>query len=41
MPSDRFKSIKSARVAKTFKIKCQKRQTEGERARERGQEGGR
>lgn len=23
MPSDRFKSIKSARVAKTFKIKCQ------------------
>lgn len=23
MPSDRYKSIKSARVAKTFKIKCQ------------------
>lgn len=38
MPSDRFKSIKSARVAKTFKIKCQ---LEGDREtdRERGREG--
>lgn len=38
MPSDRFKSIKSARVDKTFKIKCQ---LEGDEEIDREREGGR
>lgn len=38
MPSDRFKSIKSARVAKTFKIKCQ---LEGDEEIDIEREGGR